>query len=72
MRIAGRAVFCPSTSVATRRLVSAMPCAGCVGLPGAEGKVRIMDVLSSAPVRAYLEIEETTVGGLRSAGGRVW
>ncbi len=58
MRIAGRQVSKPSGSEATRRFVSAMPCAGweepsgvpAGAGPGAEGKVRIMEVISSAPV----------------------
>ena len=40
--------------------------------PGAWGKVRMMEVFSSAPVGAYLETEETTVGAERRWGGTVW
>ena len=51
-----------------------MPCAVCelVGSEGAEGKVRSMEVFSSAPVREYFSMEETTVGARRADGGRVW
>lgn len=73
--MAGRVCSCLLGKVATRKFVSAMPCASWFAdeeAGGAEGKVRSMEVFSSAPVGGYLEMEERTVGGLRAEGGRVW
>lgn len=74
--MAGRAVFRPSGSVATRKFVSAMPCAVWVAvLPGlgAAGKDRRMEVCSSVPVGAYFwTAARTEDGGLRWGAGTGW